>query len=283
MAEERLQRRLAAILVSDVVGYTRMMQADEAGTLSRIKALRSKVFQPITEHNRGRTFKLTGDGALVEFGSAFDAVQCAIDVQNELRLVNANLLDNQRITLRIGISLGDVIVEGDDLYGNGVNVASRMEALANPGEICISQNVHEHLSKSMDATFEDLGDQTIKGVDHPVRSYRLIPIPEHGDDVTVTKIQEPLTLPEKPSIAVLPFQNMSNDPEQEFLADGMAEDIITALSRYRSLFVIARNSTFAYKGQSPDLREVSRDLGVRYVLEGSIRKAGNRVRVRSAH
>jgi adenylate cyclase len=279
MTEERLQRRLAAILVSDVVGYTRMMQADEAGTLSRIKALRSKIFQPITERCGGRTFKLTGDGALVESGSAYDAVQCAIDVQDELRLVNANLLENQRVTLRIGVSLGDVIVDGDDLYGNGVNVAARMETLANPGEICISQNVHEHISKSMDATFEDLGDQSIKGLDHPVRSYRLIPKSQHDGEVSDAKLREPLTLPDKPSIAVLPFQNMSNDPEQEFLADGMAEDIITALSRYRSLFVIARNSTFAYKGQSPDLRDVSRELGVRYVLEGSIRKAGNRVRV----
>ena len=279
MTEERLQRRLAAILVSDVVGYTRLMQADEVGTHSRLKALRAKVFNPVTDRYGGRTFKLTGDGALIEFASANDAVQCAIDVQNELRLVNANLLENQRIVVRIGISLGDVIVDGDDLYGNGVNVASRMETIAQPGEICISQNVHEHISKSMDVTLEDLGAQNIKGVDHPVRAYRLIPMADQGGGVGYVAEQKTLALPEKPSIAVLPFQNMSNDPEQEFLADGMAEDIITALARYRSLFVIARNSAFAYKGQSPDLRDVSRELGVRYVLEGSIRKAGNRVRV----
>jgi adenylate cyclase len=279
MSEERLQRRLAAILVTDVVGYTRMMQADEAGTLSRLKAFRAKFFDPVTERYNGRTFKLTGDGALIEFGSASDAVQCAIDVQNELGLVNVNLPENQRITVRIGISLGDVIVDGDDLYGNGVNVASRMETLAQAGEVCISQNVHEHISKSIDAVFEDLGDQTVKGIDHPVRCYRLIPCSKNQSDAKAAGGQKSLPLPEKSSIAVLPFQNMSNDPEQEFLADGMAEDIITALSRYRSLFVIARNSTFAYKGQSPDLRNVARELGVRYVLEGSIRKGGHRVRV----
>ena len=279
MAEERMQRRLAAILVSDVVGYSGMMAADEAGTLARLKALRAEVFDPVTERHGGRIFKNTGDGALVEFGSAFDAVQAALEVQGDLGRRNASLPDSHQVLLRIGISLGDVIIDGEDLYGNGVNIAARMEALAEPGEICISTNVHEHVSNSMDVAFQDLGDQTVKGLDKPVRSYRLVPTAANQQNTADPEATAPLALPDKPSIAVLPFQNMSGDPEQEFFADGMAEDIITGLSRYRSLFVIARNSTFAYKGQSPDLRDVSRDLGVRYVLEGSIRKGGSRIRL----
>ncbi len=279
MAEKRLQRRLAAILVADVVGYSRMMDADEAGTLTRLKSLRAKVFDPITAQLGGRIFKLTGDGALVEFGSAYDAVQCAIEVQRALSQHNVAIPEHQQIIFRMGISLGDVIVDGEDLYGNGVNVAARMETLAKPGETCVSGNVYEHVVSSADITFEDLGDQTIKGIDRPVRSYRLVSDAPNLRDEPDRRPDAPLPLPDKPSIAVLPFQNMSGDPEQEFFADGMAEDIITGLSRYRSLFVIARNSTFAYKGQSPDLRDVSRDLGVKYVLEGSIRKGGSRIRV----
>ena len=256
-----------------------MMDADESGTLTRLKTLRADVFDPMTANSGGRIFKNTGDGALVEFGSAFGAVQCAVDVQRALRQRNAEIPKDQQFVLRIGISLGDVIVDGEDLFGNGVNVAARMEALANPGEACVSGNVYEHVASSVDFTFEDLGEQTIKGIDRPVRAYRLV---SDAADLTappVAQADTPLALPDKPSIAVLPFENMSRDPEQEFFADGMAEDIITGLSHYRSLFVIARNSTFAYKGQSPDLRDVARDLGVKYVLEGSIRKAGARIRV----
>ena len=277
MTEQRLQRRLAAIMAADLVGYTRLMDLDEAGTLARLQALRRDVFDPQTKAYGGRIFKNTGDGALAEFPSATDAVQCALDIQRELAAQNGGLPEAQRIVLRVGVSLGDVIVDGDDLYGNGVNVAARMEALAQPGDICVSANVHEHVAGAVNADFEDLGEQTVKNLPRPVRCYRLATAASAAEP-TLPESQ-PLALPDKPSIAVLPFQNMSGDPEQEFFADGMTEDIITALSRYRSLFVIARNSTFAYKGQSPDLRQVSTELGVRYVLEGSIRKAGQRIRV----
>ena len=277
MTEQRLQRRLAAIMAADVVGYTRLMDLDEAGTLARLQALRRAVFDPRTKAYGWRIFKTTGDGALAEFPSATDAVQCALDIQRELAAQNESLPEAQRVVLRVGISLGDVIVDGDDLYGNGVNVAARMEALAQPGDICVSANVHEHVAGAVNASFEDLGEQTVKNLPRPVRCYRLATAASAAEP-TLPESQ-PLALPDKPSIAVLPFQNMSGDPEQEFFADGMTEDIITALSRYRSLFVIARNSTFAYKGQSPDLRQVSTELGVRYVLEGSIRKAGQRIRV----
>jgi adenylate cyclase len=282
MAESRLNRRLAAIVAADVVGYSRLMEADEAGTLSRLKALRGEVFDPTTERYGGRIFKNTGDGALAEFPSSVDAVQCMVDIQRELGARNAGMPEDQRFVLRVGISLGDVIVEGDDLYGNGVNVAARMETLSETGGICISGNVHEHVAGSIDLHFEDLGPQTVKNLDRPVPAFRLHLNAEGSTGVIAAQSNAetaPLALPEKPSIAVLPFQNMSGDAEQEFFADGMAEDIITTLSHFRSLFVIARNSTFAYKGQSPDLRELSRDLGVRYVLEGSVRKGGSRIRV----
>ena len=279
MAEERLQRRLAAILAADVVGYSRMMDADEAGTLARLKALRSEIFDPITARFGGRIFKTTGDGSLAEFGSAVDAVQAAIDVQRVLAEHNKALPEDRRIVLRIGISLGDVIVEGDDLYGNGVNVAARMEALAEPGAICVSGNVHEHAGNAPGVVFEDLGEQAIKNIDRPVRCYRVRPQSDATPSASVDRPDTPSPLPDKPSIAVLPFNNLSGDPEQEYFADGMTEDIITGLSRFRSLFVTARNSTFAYKGKSPDVRDVARDLGVRYVLEGSVRRGGERIRI----
>ena len=283
MAESRLNRRLAAIVAADVVGYTRLMEADEAVTLARLKELRRDVFDPTTERFGGRIFKNTGDGALAEFPSAVDAVQCMIDIQRELGERNAELPEDQRFVLRVGISLGDVIVDGDDLYGNGVNVAARMETLAETGGICVSSTVHEHAAGAIDIAFEDLGPQQVKNIERPVQAFRLnFEAGVMTTSIPTSEISEPgapLALPEKPSIAVLPFQNMSGDAEQEFFADGMAEDIITTLSHYRSLFVIARNSTFAYKGQSPDLRELSRELGVRYVLEGSVRKGGNRIRV----
>ena len=287
MAEPRLNRRLAAIVAADVVGYSRLMEADEAGTLARLKELRNEVFDPTTERFGGRIFKNTGDGALAEFPSAVDAVQCMINIQRALGERNADLPEDGRFVLRVGISLGDVIVDGDDLYGNGVNVAERMETLAETGGICVSGTVHEHAAGAIDLDFEDLGPQRVKNIECPVQAFRLnfeagvmtTGAPASGAQSSGPMFGAPLALPEKPSIAVMPFQNMSGDAEQEFFADGMAEDIITTLSHYRSLFVIARNSTFAYKGQSPDLRQVSRELGVRYVLEGSVRKGGDRIRV----
>ena len=279
MAEERIQRRLAAILAADLVGYSRLMEDDEAGTLNRLKELRRELFVPTTERFGGRIFKVTGDGALAEFPSAVDALNSAVSVQRALADRNARLPENQRIELRVGISLGDVIVEGDDLYGRGVNIAARMESLAEPGGICISGNVYEQVRGAVALTFDDLGEQKVKNITSPVYAYRV-----HLGSSGVTKpdrqqVSAPPPLSEKPSIAVLPFQNLSGDLDQEYFADGMVEDIITALSRIRWLFVIARNSSFTYKGRAVDVKQVGRELGVRYVLEGSVRKAANRVRI----
>ena len=276
MAEQYVQRRLAAILATDVVGYSRLMEADEAGTLDRLKALRRELFEPKTKQYRGRIFKTTGDGALVEFRSAVDAVNSAVDIQRALAEREERVSKDRRIRLRIGVSLGDVIVEGSDLYGNGVNVAARMESLAEPGGICISGNVHEHVRGATALRFNDFGEQQVKNIDTPIRTY----------SVTAERIErpasddgKPLSLPDKPSIAVLPFQDMSAGADQEHFSDGISEDIITALSRVRWLFVTARNSSFSYKGQSHDVRRVALDLGVRYVLEGSVRRVANRVRI----
>jgi adenylate cyclase len=278
MAEDRVQRKLAAILAADVVSYSRMMSEDDAGTLARLKALRHELFEPKTKEYRGRIFKTTGDGAMVEFKSATDAVNCAIDIQRVLAAREEGVGEDRHIRLRIGISLGDVMVEGSDLYGNGVNVASRMEGLAEPGGICISGNVHEHVRGAVGLAFDDRGKQQVKNIPDPVHAYRV-----HLDrtDVSQTDRQQlvPPQLPDRPSIAVLPFQNMSGDAEQEYFCDGIVEDIITGLSRIRWIFVIARNSSFIYKDKTPDVRTVGRELGVRYVLEGSVRKAGDRVRI----
>ncbi len=279
MAEERLQRRLAAILAADVVGYSRMMGADDAGTLTRLKTLRAEVFDPGTKQYGGRIFKNTGDGALAEFGSATDAVQSAIDIQRELADRNAATPEDQRIVLRIGISMGDVIVDGDDLFGNGVNVAARMEGLADAGGICVSGNVHEHVGNSLGVELEDLGEQTVKNIDQPIRCYRVHLEPGGVTGTMPQRPDSPPALPGKPSIAVLPFTNMSSDPEQEYFADGMTEDLITDLSKISGLFVIARNSSFTFKGKSVDIKDVGQRLGVRYVLEGSVRRAGNRIRI----
>ena len=238
MAEERVQRRLAAILAADVVGYSRLMERDETGTLARLGSLRAEVFDPTTLQFDGRIFKTTCDGALAEFGSAVDAVQCAVEIQRTLAERNADLPEDVRIVLRIGISLGDVIVEGEDLYGNGVNVAARMKGLAEPGAICVSGNVHEHIGTALDVRFEDLGEQAVKNIERPVRSYRVNLEPAAANSVAQQPDALP-ALPEKPSIAELPFQNMSGDPEQEYFSDGITEDIITALSRIRQFFVIA--------------------------------------------
>jgi TolB-like protein len=253
-----------------------MMGEDEAGTLAQLKTLRRELFEPKTALFGGRIFKNTGDGALAEFGSANDAVQSAIEIQRALVRRNADVPEDRRIILRIGISLGDVMVDGDDLYGNGVNVAARMESLAEPGGICLSGNVHEHVGDLLDVVLEDLGEQTIKNIAQPVRTYR---IALGQPAVPSEQVGSAPSLPDKPSIAVLPFDNMSGDPELEFVADGMAEDIITALSRMPWFFVIARNSSFTYKGRAVDVKQVARDLGVQYVLEGSVRKGGSRLRI----
>jgi TolB-like protein/class 3 adenylate cyclase/Flp pilus assembly protein TadD len=283
-------RRLAAILAADVAGYTRLMGADEEGTLERLKALRHELLDPKIAEHHGRIVKTTGDGLLVEFSSVVDAVRCAVAVQQAMPGRETGVAADSRIELRIGINLGDVIVEGDDLYGDGVNIAARIEALADPGGVFVSNTVHDHVHDRLPFVFEDLGEQQVKNIARPVRVYRVrkesplpspfplapaLPSPAGGGGSG----RGALPLPDKPSIAVLPFTNMSGDPEQEYFADGMVEEIITALSRIRWLFVIARNSTFAYKGQAVDVKQVGRELGVRYVLEGSVRKAGGRVRI----
>ena len=269
-------RRLAAILAADVAGYSRLMGADEEGTLERLKALRRELLDPKIAEHHGRIVKTTGDGLLVEFASVVDAVRCAVAVQQAMPERNTGVAADSRIELRIGINLGDVIVEGDDLYGDGVNIAARIEALADAGGVFVSNTVHDHVRDRLPFVFEDLGEQQVKNIARPVRVYR---VRDAGAAATSPARRPALPLPDKPSIAVLPFANMSGDPEQEYFADGMVEEIITALSRIRWLFVIARNSSFTYKGQAVDVKQVGRELGVRYVLEGSVRKAGDRVRI----
>jgi adenylate cyclase len=272
-----LQRRLAAILAADVVGYSRLMGEDESGTLARLKAHRRELIDPTIAACGGRMVKLMGDGALVEFGSVVDAVQCAVEIQRAMTLRNAEVPEARWIAFRIGINLGDVIVEGDDIYGDGVNVAARLEGLAPPGGICVSGKVHAEVLGKLDLGFEDLGEQEVKNIVRPVRVYRIILAPA-GAGKPSASAPAP-SLPDKPSIVVLAFENMSRDPEQEYFADGIAEDIITDLSKISGLLVIARNSAFAYKGRPADLRQVCRELGVRHALEGSVRKAGSRVRI----
>jgi TolB-like protein/class 3 adenylate cyclase len=271
-------RRLAAILAADVAGYSRLMGADEEGTLERLKALRRELVDPKIAEHKGRIVKTTGDGMLVEFASVVDAVRCAIAVQQAMPERNTDVAAESRIELRIGINLGDMIVEGDDLYGDGVNIAARIEALADPGGVFVSNTVHDQVRDRLPSVFDDLGEQQVKNIARPVRVYR---VRDAGVAAKNRSAPAPpvLPLPDKPSIAVLPFANMSGDPEQEYFVDGMVEEIITALSRIRWLFVIARNSSFTYKGQAVEVKQVGRELGVRYVLEGSVRKAGNRVRI----
>jgi TolB-like protein/class 3 adenylate cyclase/Flp pilus assembly protein TadD len=275
LAVERVERKLAAILAADVAGYSRLMGADEEGTLARLKALRRELFAPKIAEHRGRIVKTTGDGLLVEFASPVEAVRCAGEIQKAMREREGSLPEDQRIEIRVGINLGDVIIDEDDVYGDGVNIAARLEALADPGGVVISSTVFEQVRDRVPDSFEDLGDQQVKNIARPVRVYRVVT--ERRREAATGPVALPL--PDKPSIAVLPFANMSGDPEQEYFADGMVEEIITALSRIRWLFVIARNSSFTYKGQAVDVKQVGRELGVRYVLEGSVRKAGGRVRI----
>jgi adenylate cyclase len=280
----REQRKLAAIVAADVVGYSRLMGRDESGTLARLRKNRSDHLNPILAKYGGRLVKLTGDGALVEFGSAVDALSASIEFQQAMAEANSDQLADNALVFRMGLHLGDVIVDGDDLYGDGVNIAARLEGEAPAGGILISRNVRDAVAGRVKATFEDLGGLSLKNIERPVRAFRVKWEPSDWQqqvthEVAASPAAVPLPLPDKPSIAVLPFQNMSGDPEQEYFTDGMVEDIITGLSRSKHLFVIARNSSFAYKGKSPDIRQVGRDLGVRYVLEGSVRKAGDRVRI----
>ncbi|MCH8924610.1 MAG: hypothetical protein IH924_00565 [Proteobacteria bacterium] len=271
-----MERRLAAILAADVVGYSRLMGADEVGTLAALKAHRAELIDPtIAEHN-GRIVKLMGDGTLVEFTSVVEAVACAVAIQRGMAERNAPMAQDRRIVLRIGINLGDVIVEGEDIYGDGVNVAARLEGLAEPGGIYVSGEVYRQVRNKLDLGFEDLGEREVKNIAEPVRVYRL--------EVGATQAAEPAearggAMMARPAVAVLPFTNMSGDPEQEYFSDGLAEDLITALASWRSFPVIARNSTFTYKNRAVDVKQVARDLGARYVVEGSVRKSGNRVRI----
>ena len=269
-------RRLAAIFAADMAGYSRLIGVDEEGTLLGFKAIQAELFNPKIATHNGRLVKTTGDGFLVEFSSVVDALRCATELQAGMAERNASIPTDKRIEFRIGINVGDVVVEDGDIFGDGVNVAARLEGLADPGGICLSARVQEDAAGRLDLAFEDLGEQQLKNIPRPVRVLRV----RRDRIAEATHTTEPsLALPDKPSVAVLPFTNMSSDPEQEFFSDGIAEDIITALSRYPSLFVIARNSSFSYKGRAVDVKQVGRELGVRYVLEGGLRKAGNRIRV----
>ena len=270
MAQSRVERRLAAVLAADVAGYSRLMGLDEEGTLAALKAHRRKLIDPKVAEYRGRIVKTTGDGALIEFASVVDAVRCALEVQSGIAARNADVAEDRRIAFRIGINLGDIMADDGDIFGDGVNVAARLEAIADPGGVYISAAAYEQVRGKVETVFEDLGLRELKNIAEPVRVYRAAGFGSQKGGGTS---------PDRPSIAVLPFQNMSGEAEQEYFADGIAEDLITDLSKVSGLMVIARNSTFAYKGRALDLRAVARELGVRHVLEGSVRKAGGRVRI----
>ncbi|MCH8113437.1 MAG: tetratricopeptide repeat protein [Proteobacteria bacterium] len=276
MSKERVQRRLAAILAADAVGYSRLMGADEAGTRARFNAHLRDLIQPTIADHDGRIVKTTGDGLLVEFASVVDAVLCAVTIQAGMVDRNAAETEDRRLDFRIGVNLGDVIVEGGDIHGDGVNIAARLEGLAEPGGLCVSGKVVEEVRNKLDLEFEDRGEQTVKNIAEPVRAYHV-----RVDGMGEVRVPAPAegSVPHRPSLAVLPFVNMSGDPEQEYFADGITEDLITEFSRFQELIVIARNSVFSYKGRAVKVQEVGRELGVRYVLEGSVRKAGERVRI----
>jgi adenylate cyclase len=278
------ERRLIAIFAADVEGYSRLMGTDEVGTL-RDLTQRRRVLDGLIASHRGRIANTAGDSVLAEFGSAVDAVRCAVEAQTASAEANGQMSSDRQINFRIGVHVGDVMVKAGDLFGDGVNIAARLQTVAKPGGVCISAAAYDHVKKILPLTFRDQGMQSLKNIDQPVRAYAVgaadppLAINKAVSSAALPPNNAPLPLPEKPSIAVLPFQNMSGDPEQEYFADGMVEDIITALSRFRSLFVIARNSSFTYKGKAVDIKQVGRELGVRYVLEGSVRKAGSRVRI----
>ena len=265
-----MERKLAAILAADVVGYSRLIAEDEARTLDALRALRRELFEPLVAEHRGEVVKRMGDGWLVSFASVVDAAQCAIQVQERLS-------GHDRIKLRIGVHLGDIVHEDEDIYGDGVNIASRLQEVAEPGGLLISGTAYESVIGRLDSEFREAGEHSLKNISRPIRAWQWIGHQQIDQPMTTTASSSLLS--DKPSIAVLPFVNMSNDPDQEFLADGIAEDLTTALSRFRSLFVIARTSTFSYKGQQIKADQVAAELGVRYLIEGSVRKGGNRVRV----
>jgi len=303
----RVERRLAAILAADVAGYSRLMGADEVGTHQALKAHRKELIDPAITAYRGRIVKTTGDGILVEFASVLDAVACAVAIQRTMVSRNADVAESRRIVFRIGVNTGDIIIDRDDIFGDGVNVAARLETFCEPGGLCISRSANERIGDKLSLTFADLGEQTMKNIAHAVGVFGLAAndiaaLPEEelprarmdargsakgtagprspaaGRSSRMTETQR-LAPPAKPSIAVLPFVNLSVDPGQEFFADGLAEDILTGLSRFRDLFVISRNSTFRYKGKAVDVRTVARELSVQFLLEGSVRRAGDTVRV----
>ena len=275
MTNERVERRLTAIFAGDVVGYSRLMGVDEEGTLARLNAHYREFLAPKIAEHRGRIVKHIGDGFLIEFASAVDAVRCAIDVQLGMSERNVDVPNDKRMDLRIGINVDDIIIEAGDIFGDGVNIAARLEGMAEPGGICVSDDVYRQVRGRLDVVFEDTGEHKLKNISRQIRVYRLKPMTANAAPLAATN----LALPNKPSIAVLPFQNMSGDSEQDYFADGMVEDITTALSRNHLLFVIARNSSFTYKGRAVDVKQVGRELGVRYVLEGSVRKSSSRVRI----
>jgi adenylate cyclase len=281
MAEERVERRLAAILAGDVAGYSRLMGVDEEGTLAALKRHRRELVDPKIKEHRGRIVKLTGDGILVEFASVVDAVRCAVEIQRGMAERNVEVPAERRIEYRIGINLGDIIIDDKDIYGDGVNIAARLEALAEPGGICVSRVVRDQVRDKLDFSFADMGEQHVKNIARPVRTHRILlgagAVASIGAAEAAVSPARPAA--QKPSIAVLPFANMSGDPEQEYFSEGITEDIITNLSRNRAFFVISRSTSFTYKGPAVDVGKVARDLGVRYVLEGSVRRAGNRVRI----
>jgi TolB-like protein/class 3 adenylate cyclase len=282
LSSEHVERRLAAILAADVAGSCRLIGIDEGGTLAQLKALRKTLFDPKIADHRGRIVKNTGDGALVEFASVVDAARCADEIQRGTAEQNTDVPQDKRIEFRIGIHVGDIIIEENDIFGDGVNIAVRLEGIAEPGGVNISDDAHRQIRGKIDIDYDDMGPQVLKNIAEPMRVWRARIGPSSSPAMLTkspTETAQPLALPDKPSIAVLPFQNMSGDPEQEYFADGMVEDIITGLSRSKSLFVIARQSTFTYKGKAVDIKQVGRELGVRYALEGSVRKAGNRVRI----
>src|SRR6516162_4982603 len=273
LASECNERRLAAILAADIAGYSRLVGADETGTLARFNAHVRELIHPRIKEHRGRIIRTMGDSVLVEFASVVEALQCAVEVQHGMHERNGDLPRDERMEFRVGINVGDIIIEGGDIFGDGVNVAARLESIAEPGGICVSDDAYRQVRDKLKIVFDDTGEQQLKNIARPVRVYRA------RLDQGIARSAPALALPDRPSIAVLPFQNMSGDPEQEYFADGMVEDIITDLSRFRNLFVIARNSSFTYKGRAVAVRQVGLELGVRYVLEGSVRKAANRLRI----
>jgi adenylate cyclase len=267
-----MERRLTAILAADIVGYSRLMGADEAGTLAQLKEIRSELLDKKIAEHQGRIVKIMGDGILAEFPSVVSAVACAAEIQQGMQARNANMSADRRIEFRVGINLGDVIVEGDDIYGDGVNVAALLQTIAAPAGIAVTQSVRDQVGNRLNCAFEDCGDQQLKNIDKPVRVYNVL-----LEEAALTGMRS--TNDPRPSVAVLPFTNMSGDPEQEYFSDGITEDIITDLSKVSGLLVIARNTAFTYKGKAVKIDQVGRELGVTYVLEGSLRKAGQRVRV----